>query len=288
MISTVFALTAYRLRLLTKDGTAAAVWVGTTIVGAFGWQGFLVLAFFFVSSNMLGRYSASRQKKMPRNNTAYEAPTMTAHIIQEDIVAKNDQRDAWQVLANGGVASVTAIGYVISGMPLWVVAFAASLAAATSDTWASEIGRLTKAAPRHIFSWKPVYAGTSGAVTFIGTIASLIGALSIAIICIPLLIQLVGISSQTLNDYALVDVGLIVLLITVSGWLGQWLDTLLGATFQVKYRCIICHIETERELHCGQQTKKARGISSINNDIVNVLCTFFGAGIAFLLMYFLF
>src|SRR6185503_19506702 len=95
-----------------------------------GWRGLLLLLAFFVSSTLLSK------------------PTT---------------RNAWQVLANGGVAALAALA------GSWA-AFAGALAAATSDTWASEIGRHSRSLPRLISNGTAVPAGTDGGITVRGPV----------------------------------------------------------------------------------------------------------------------
>lgn len=45
-----------------------------------------------------------------------------------------------------------------------------ALAAATADTWATEIGAFSPRNPRHILSFQEVTKGSSGGVTLLGTL----------------------------------------------------------------------------------------------------------------------
>jgi uncharacterized protein (TIGR00297 family) len=242
--SSFMAITAYWKDSLSKSGVVGAIGVGTLIIGGTGWAGFLILAFFFVTSSGFSKWSSRDE--------------------DSSIVVKGGQRDIIQVLANGGIASVGALLYTLTDDSLWIIVLSSSLAAATSDTWASEIGRLSRSAPRDVFTWKKVKPGTSGAITGLGTLASFLGASLTALVSIPLLIQ-VQLSIQ-----------MIVLLsvITFSGWLGNWVDTWVGAKWQIRYQCATCLQVTENKRHCQQSTKQIRGVFWLDNDMVNVSCTF--------------
>ena len=58
-------------------------------------------------------------------------------------------------------------------------------------------------------------------------------------------------------------------------------DSLLGATVQAMYYCPACEKETERRIHnCGTRTRPMRGVTWLNNDVVNFIATFFGGLLA--------
>src|SRR5256885_16143890 len=76
---------------------------------------------------------------------------------------------AGHVAANGGVAALAARGggwFFVAGAP----------AAATADTWATEIGRHSPIAPRLITNGRRVAPGTDGGMTLLGTAGGIVGA----------------------------------------------------------------------------------------------------------------
>ena len=89
-------------------------------------------------------------------------------------------------MAKGGERERSAVGeyllhvaLVFTAAPsLPLMAFGlGTLAAATADTWATEVGTLAGGTPRSIRTLRPVPAGTSGGVSVVGTLASVLGAL---------------------------------------------------------------------------------------------------------------
>jgi uncharacterized membrane protein len=141
------------------------------------------------------------------------------------------------------------------------------LAAAAADTWATEIGTLYGGTPRSILTWRPVPAGTSGGVSAIGTLASVAGAIFIAVI-----VRILGWTPRVANMVAL------------GGIVGAMVDSVVGATIQARRWCDVCERETERLTHdCGTETRRARGLPWLDNDVVNFLSNAAGGILAALL-----
>ena len=179
-----------------------------------------------------------------------------------DMFAKGGRRDHGQVLANGGLAAISAMMYALRGEMLWLVSLIGALAAVTADTWATELGVLARRRPRLITTGRAVDAGTSGGVTLEGTLATAGGA------------GLIGLAAAfLLNRW------MIILIALAGGMVGAFFDSLLGATVQAIYRCPSCSRETERHpLHtCGHGTQLLRGWSWLSNDVVNFIASLVGA-----------
>ncbi|HEX6484228.1 MAG TPA: DUF92 domain-containing protein [Ktedonobacteraceae bacterium] len=255
IFSSMIALLARRRRSLTRSGAAGTVVVGTTIFSMGGWSWGLSLIYFFVSSTLFSHY---REREKARTAA--------------DKFSKGSERDVGQVAANGGLATLLALIYgLTNSLPLKKAlraAFTGALATATADTWATELGVLSKQEPRLITSGKRVTAGTSGGITLIGTAASALGAFSLGTVFWGL---------QRFPK-SLVSLPFIALL---SGLAGSFFDSLLGATVQAMYFCPVCQQETERRVHsCGTRTRHLRGIPWVDNDVVNFLATMLGGMVA--------
>ncbi|WP_100406808.1 DUF92 domain-containing protein [Bacillus solitudinis] len=244
LIVVILSMIAYILKKLTKSGAVTAVLVGMSIVFGLGLPGLLLLGVFFVSSNLLGYFQKERK--------------------ENDIIEKGNQRDGWQVLANGGMAAILALIYGFFPSSILICAFVTSLAAANADTWASEIGILSKQRPLHIITWKRVNSGTSGAVTAVGSAGAFAGSFLIVVCSIFFW------WSSSYNSH------IFLLAFTIAGFLGNLIDTLAGAALQVLYRCKVCKIETEQTLHCHEATEHISGLKWVNNDTVNFICTVSG------------
>ena len=118
------------------------------------WHHLLPLAVFFILSSILS--------KVLRNTSFYRT--------------KGSKRDIIQVYANGGVALFICIYDYLNPDPILFFLFLSSVAAAMSDTWATEFGKLSKKKPVSIITLLPIQHGLSGGITRIGTLGSLLGA----------------------------------------------------------------------------------------------------------------
>jgi uncharacterized protein (TIGR00297 family) len=260
LFSSGISLLAYRRRSLSRSGVAGAIVTGTTTFGLGGWAWGLALIFFFVSSSFFSHFRA-RDK------------AQTA----ADKFSKGGQRDIAQVMANGGIATLLALGHALTSsnslQELLQAGYTGALATATADTWATELGVLNRQRPRLITTGKRVAPGTSGGITFLGTGAATLGALALG-----LFFWLLQRCPKSLASLPLIAL--------VSGLAGSIADSLLGATVQAMYYCPTCEQETERHIHnCGTKTKPLRGIPWLNNDGVNFIATLFGGLLAMAMHY---
>jgi len=261
LLAVCIALLAKRAGALSTSGAAAAAGLGTVIFGIGGFSWSVLLLAFFITSSGLSRMFKKRK------------------LGSHEKHAKGSQRDAAQVLANGGIAGICVLLSLIfpySSLP-WL-AFAGSLAAANADTWATELGILSKSLPRMITTGRQVDAGTSGAVSLAGTAFSLAGSLLIAVLAaLPW--------SHTFSLNRPMDAALIILAVGIAGISGSLFDSFLGATLQAIYYCPACGKETEKHpLHtCGAVTSRVKGTHWMDNDWVNLFCTACGAAAACLL-----
>ncbi|MGI9076345.1 MAG: DUF92 domain-containing protein [Gemmatimonadaceae bacterium] len=249
-LAAIFSWTAWRTGMLARSGALAATALGTGAVAA-GWPWAWLLVAFFVSSSGLSAISGARKAKR-----------------SESVLAKGGKRDATQVLVNGAIFVIAALVAAATQSDVWTAAAIGSLAAASADTWGTELGMLSNGDPWSLLERRRVSAGTSGAVSWIGIVATLSGALFVAVIA-----ALLGWSTR------------VVVAAAVAGVFGASLDTLLGAFVQAQWSCSRCGAKTERRVHsCGVITNLVRGPAWVNNDTVNFICSGMGAVAAVLLI----
>lgn len=238
------AATAYAAGALTLDGTIGAFLVGGLTFGFGGIPLAVLLIAFFLSSSLLSRLGHSRKRRFA------------------GMFSKSGKRDLGQVFANGGVAVLFAVVYGLTHDNLWFAGFMGSIAVATADTWATEIGILSRWRPRLITTGESVARGTSGAVSLLGYFAILSGS------------GLIGALGWALTrDWRFLPVALF------AGVIGSTVDSLLGATIQAIFLCPGCKKETEQnpEHTCGTTTQRVRGLNWLRNDQVNFTATMAGA-----------
>jgi uncharacterized protein (TIGR00297 family) len=261
-LSALIGYVGYRRGALSASGWLGAVLVGTAMFGCGGWVAGLLLITFFISSSLLSHYRRAEK-----------------HAAAEKF-AKGSRRDLGQALANGGVGALLSIGYGLWPDPLWLAGILGAMAAVTADTWGTELGVLSGARPRLVTTGRPVAPGTSGGVTWQGTGAGLVGALLIGLVAALLgpVVGMVGIGGQGWKaGPALMTLALG----ATAGLAGSLFDSLLGATVQGIYACDVCAKETEARVHrCGQPTRWVRGWSWLDNDLVNLIASGIGAGVA--------
>ncbi len=253
LLAVIVAFLAYRFGSLTLRGAYAAAVLGTVVFGLGGWQWAVLLLAFFISSSALTRtFKGAKQGA-------------------EEKYAKGGQRDEMQVLSNGGIAGLFVLLHVIFPGAAWPwIGFAGALAAVNADTWATELGVLNPGKPRLITALRTqVDKGTSGAISLVGTLASLLAA------------ALIGVLAAIILPVS----GALAVSVAFAGLIGSLVDSLLGATVQALYFCPLDKMETEKHpLHgCGTPTVHIRGWTWLNNDLVNVACAITGA-LAALLM----
>lgn len=240
--SSLIAFFSYVYQLLTQSGVFSLILIGTLVCGFGSWPTWILLILLFGSSGCINFIKKA------------------ASLADKDIISeKNAQRDGWQILANGLPAVVSLILFYYTNNRLFLIGYVSAISGAAADTWASEIGILSKFPPVSILTFKPIPSGLSGGISFLGTFASILGSL------------LISITFWLLYDPNVAFTTNLVFVPIICGFVHSLIDSFLGAALQVKYRCSICGQVTERSEHHQQPTTKISGISWLNNDWVNVI-----------------
>ena len=228
--SALFCIVAYIIGWLTLDGTKSAWILGWIAFGLGQLPVAAVLAAFFVSSSLLSK--------------------------QPDASVVSVRRNARQVWANGFWLVLFVMIWFASDNPIWLYAGIASMATATADTWATEIGgHRFQGTTYLIYGLKKTNPGTDGGISVAGTLASLAGSALIAATCLFVLPE------SSLLDF---------FFIAIAGFLGSLADSLLGATKQGK------HLELPPVMGNIMEC-------NIDNDFVNWAATGTGA-LSFLIL----
>ncbi len=266
-ITIVIAYLAYLTKSLSLSGAMGAWLLGTVIFGLGGTEWMIPVVVFFLFSSILTKLGKKHKKKL------------------ETVFEKTGKRDIFQVFANGGIAMIATMcwHFLAAVWPnlelFWYLIFLGAIAAATADTWGTEIGAFSTHQPRSILNFKRVPQGTSGGLTIIGTSGALFGAFLIAVTGKYALYYFVNIEMSWLA----------VILISIAGLAGAMIDSLLGATVQAQYKCPTCNKITERVHHCDNENiPLVSGNKKINNDMVNFSNTLAGGllgALIYLLLY---
>jgi uncharacterized protein (TIGR00297 family) len=245
VLSAAIALLAHRRGSLSRSGVAGAMLTGTLHFGFGGLTWGLTLIAFFVSSTLLSKYK--EREKEP--------------VAQQ--FAKGGRRDFGQALANGGVGALIAVCFNLHPSIWLFAAFVGVMATVAADTWATELGVLSRRPPRLITTGRVAPAGTSGGITPLGTGATLAGGLAIGLIAWGLAAAV----GSGVGAWWIALVGL------VAGLAGSLADSLLGATVQAQYRDA-----------CGRITERTggvriRGAAWMTNDAVNLIASLIGGAV---------
>jgi len=234
-------------RFLDRKGVLAAVIIGYIIYLYGGRLHFLLLLTFFIVGGSATRYRyRDKYGKMGRGIRSW------ANVVSNGLAA----------------ALILVAGYLLGAQQEEIFyTYLGSISAVFSDTMSTEIGMLSKRPPRMITSLRKASPGTPGAVSVQGLAAGFftgpILAAAATLYCFD------GCGLYRLDILAAVAVA--------SGFSGSLFDSVFGAVFQARYRCVVCGRAVEVKQHCGTRTEYLGGNEYVSNDIVNLVTSFYGA-----------
>ncbi|XP_059161674.1 transmembrane protein 19-like [Physella acuta] len=209
---------------LNQSGAAAGLIIGFLLTIS-SIRFMMSLLAFFIFASKATKFKAAKKR-----------------IIESDF-KEGGQRNWVQVLSNGGPAAMLAILYMFEvgsvDVPIdfakrysaswYAVGIMAALACSSGDTFASEIGTAVgNHDPFHLVTFKRVPRGTNGAVSFYGTLSSLVGGLIVGLAFY--ITELLIINAEALvvspKQWPIVLYG------GLAGLSGSVIDSLLGGTLQ--------------------------------------------------------
>jgi len=248
VIVLILSLFSFRFKLLNKSGVLASIPIGYIIYVFGGVEYFILLLVFYLTSGMATKLRVRR--------------------IGKDVMDKDWIRSWKNVTANGTAAVIISL-LSIMGFDRGQItaAYLGAVGTAFADTLATEVGLLYPGEPRLITNMRKALRGTPGAVSPYGYLGGII-----ALLILVLSSMVAGIAGLK-----------IVIATMISGLLGMTIDSVLGATIQSKYRCVVCGKLTENRIHCGRAAERVEGISFIDTHVVNLISTISGAAIAYLI-----
>lgn len=191
-------------KLLTLAGIFHAWLLGVLIWGTLGWQGYVVVVFYFLVGSAVTRIGMEQKE--------------AAGIAEKRSGARGPE-NVWGSALTGAMC---ALGTLLVASPyrsLLFLGYVASFATKLSDTCGSEVGKAYGKRTFLITTLQPVARGTEGAISLEGTLAGVMGSIAIALI------------GWGVNLISLTDVFFCV----VAAFIATNVESLIGATLQSKF-----------------------------------------------------
>ncbi|QDZ39920.1 TIGR00297 family protein [Euhalothece natronophila Z-M001] len=196
-------------KLLTPAGVVNAWLLGVIIWGILGWQGYVIVGFYFLTGSAVTRIGSAKKE--------------AAGIAEK----RSGARGPENVWGSALVATICAIALFFSQnnnvtiipASVLLLAYVASFSTKLSDTTASEVGKAYGKRTFLITTLKPVSPGTEGAISLEGTLAGILASTVIAVVGWSVgLISIVG-----------------VLYCILAAFVATNLESLIGATLQERF-----------------------------------------------------
>ncbi len=194
-------------KLLTSAGYLNAWLLGVLVWGTLGFQGYLVVMFYFLVGSFVTKVGIAQKEAL---------------CIAEKRSGARGPENVWgsaltaTLCAVGAVVSLNSQSYL---HPLFLLGYVASFSTKLSDTCASEIGKAYGQRTFLITTLQPVARGTEGAVSLEGTLAGAVASLAQA---------LIGFAVGLINGFD-------VLLCVLAAFIATNIESVIGATLQSRY-----------------------------------------------------
>ena len=161
---------AQRFPLLTRAGWCHAGILGTVLWGSLAWRGWLAVVAYLVLGSLVTKLGFARKQQLG---------------LAEGRGGRRGPENVWGSAFTGLVLALL-IAARIGSPTLLLIGFCASFAAKLADTFGSEIGKRWGGQPLLITTLRPVPAGTEGAISLEGTLASAAGSVVMTLVLFSL------------------------------------------------------------------------------------------------------
>lgn len=286
VLSCYLSIHGYSKKSLDISGSIAAILVGFISFATSYRFGLILIGFYYVSSK-LTKWKEDIKAKL-ESNYQVGGQRNWIQVLSNSILATIIAGLYWFYVGEDTILHVKFYNYELSLFDnlqdiqilqtyLWLL-YLSHYAVATGDTWASELGILSKNKPRIVTSLflREVPKGTNGGMSLIGTCASVFGGWFIGVLFVLFEIILFP------NDLFLLSRKhmMIINFCMVNGLIGSFIDSLLGATLQATYydnekKCIIsCH-DIKRFKSMGSNVQHITGLNVLTNEQVNFVSILF-------------
>jgi len=191
-------------KLLTPAGYLHAWVLGVLIWGTLGWQGYLVVMFYFLVGSGVTRIGLLQKE---------------AAGIAEKRSGIRGPENVWGSALTGTICALGTIFWETPYQQLLVLGYVASFATKLSDTSASEVGKAYGKRTFLITTLEPVARGTEGAVSLEGTLAGVVASAVLSVVGWTVgLIDLTGIA-----------------FCIIAAFIATNLESVIGATLQSEF-----------------------------------------------------